>query len=313
MNPNVSIIITVYKRLDFISEAIESALGQTYSDFEIIVTDDSNSLEIAEICKTYTDSRIRYRSNLENVGVVENVKRAIAESNGAYISILNDDDYWAPDFLSVLMKQIEFNPDSALVFCNHWIVNRSEIDQKATDETIELYHRNAISAGLVQDLEELVIRYNGVPLAMSSVFKKSAVDFNLLYNDVKGAYDFWISCLILKTNPIAIYVKENLTYYRRHPQMETIRKSIDKNENMVFVFKNLSKANWFPNNEKLINKRYSESLSQVGFDHLHFSSFKSAKTYFTESLKVNMSSRPLIGLAFALFPFFYRLALKLKA
>jgi len=95
--------------------------------------------------------------------------------------------------------------------------------------------------------------------------------------------------------------------------METVRKSIDKNENMVFVFKILSEENWFPKNEKLINKKYSESLSQVGFDHLHFNSFKTARNYFIDSLKVKPSTRGLMGLVFALFPFAFRLALKLKA
>lgn len=313
MNPTVSIVVTAYKRTNFIAQAIDSALGQTYTDFEIIVTDDSNSIEIGEICKSYADPRIRYRANEKNIGVVENIKTAISESKGNYISILNDDDYWDKAFLSTLMKQFENKPSCALVFSNHWILEKGEIDYKITEEIIEQYHRNAIPAGEVQDLEELVLQYNGVPLAMSSVFKKSAIDFNLLYNGVKGAYDFWISCLILKSNPIAIYVKENLTYYRRHVHMETIRKSIDKNENMVFVFKILSEENWFPKNEKLINKKYSESLSQVGFDHLHFNSFKTARNYFIDSLKVKPSSRGLMGLVFALFPFAFRLALKLKA
>lgn len=312
MNPTVSIVVTVYKRTEFISEAIESALRQTYTDFEIIVTDDSNSIEIAEICKKYTDPRIRYRFNEKNVGVVENVKIAISESKGNYISILNDDDYWAPDFLCVLMRQFENNPNCDLAFCNHWINESGVVDPKITEETIAQYHRNAIPAGVVQDLEELVLGYNGVPLAMSAVFKKSKVDYNLLYSEVKGAYDFWISCLLLKANPTAIYVKEKLTYYRWHGNMETIRKAIDKNENMVFIFNLLRKEKWFPKKERTINNKYSESLSQVGFDHLYFNSFKKAKTYFIESLKVNLSPRALLGLVFSFFPLSFRFALKLK-
>ena len=88
MTPTVSVIITVYKRTQYIQQAIQSVLNQTYQDFEIIITDDSNSQQIKAICNAFTSEKLRYRANEINIGVALNVKIAMQESKGKFIAIL---------------------------------------------------------------------------------------------------------------------------------------------------------------------------------------------------------------------------------
>ena len=89
MNPKATVIVTVFRRTQFLRQALMSALHQTFRSLEIIVTDDSSSSEIKAICDSFHDSRIRYRANTATLGVALNLRTAMKEAGGKYIAILN--------------------------------------------------------------------------------------------------------------------------------------------------------------------------------------------------------------------------------
>lgn len=95
--PKVSIVIPVYNGANFIREAIDSALAQTYSNIEIVVVNDGSRDEGAteRILLSYGD-RIRYFSK-ENGGVASALNRAIVEMTGEYFSWLSHDDLYYPN------------------------------------------------------------------------------------------------------------------------------------------------------------------------------------------------------------------------
>ncbi|MBI5006901.1 MAG: glycosyltransferase family 2 protein [Nitrosomonadales bacterium] len=99
--PKVSILIPVYNREDFIAECIQSALAQTYTDFEIVVADNASTDGTWEICQKLaaTDARVRIFRNESNVGPVRNWLRCVSESRGEYGKILFSDDLMFPGFL----------------------------------------------------------------------------------------------------------------------------------------------------------------------------------------------------------------------
>lgn len=96
--PKVSVIVTVFHRTEFLHKALQSALNQTFQDFEILVTDDSRSAKIRAIADSFGSDKIRYRANAETLGVALNLRAAVAEAGGRYIAVLNDDDSWEPSF-----------------------------------------------------------------------------------------------------------------------------------------------------------------------------------------------------------------------
>lgn len=97
----VSILIPVYNRAEIISETIESALSQTYSDYEIVIVDNNSKDGTWNIIKDYAQSysRIRAFKNDSNIGPVKNWKRCLDEAWGEYGKILWSDDLIEPDFL----------------------------------------------------------------------------------------------------------------------------------------------------------------------------------------------------------------------
>jgi len=124
------------------------------------------------------------------------------------------------------------------------------------------------------------LKKNGVPLAMASVSCKDSIELDLLVNDVGGAYDFWISCLLATTHRPAYYVAERLTRYRVHSAMETARQAPDKFDNMVFIYRALIDLNKFHAKNTLLTSRYSEALYNAGKSKLLFNYINDARNNF---------------------------------
>lgn len=96
--PLVSICIPTYNRARMIGKAIESALGQTYRNIEVIVVDNASSDDTETIVAAYRDERLRYVRNDRNLGLFGNFNRCIELSQGVYLHILHSDDYIDSDF-----------------------------------------------------------------------------------------------------------------------------------------------------------------------------------------------------------------------
>jgi glycosyltransferase involved in cell wall biosynthesis len=100
-NPTVSVILPVYNGENYLRSAIESVLGQTFDDFELIVVDDGSSDSTPEIAQSYR-ARVRYvRQN--NTGVAGAFNHGLKLASGRYISWLSHDDLFAP---TKLEKQV---------------------------------------------------------------------------------------------------------------------------------------------------------------------------------------------------------------
>jgi glycosyltransferase involved in cell wall biosynthesis len=110
----VSVIIPIYNRLDYIGEAIESVLIQTYGDYEIIVVDDGSTLDVSSVVTPYM-TKIKYVSQ-SHKGLSAARNTGIKNSNGEYLAFLDDDDLFEPRKLEVQMALLETNPDIGFVY-----------------------------------------------------------------------------------------------------------------------------------------------------------------------------------------------------
>lgn len=301
--PRVSIIVTVFNRTEFLPTALQSALNQSFQDFEIIVTDDSSSAAIRGICEDFRSDKIRYRTNPERLGVALNLCAAVAEARGKYIAILNDDDLWEPEFLARLVAPLEEDERRVLCFSDHWIVDgKGSIDVAETDINSARFGRATLPAGDVADFASLVLVENGVPLAMGSVFRADAFDWGRVVKEVSGAYDFWISCLLASSGGRAFYVPARLTRYRVHGAMETVRRAADKNENQVYIQQALLAEPAFASYRELLTRRYAGALYQVGKDKLAFNHKHEARALFSRSLRTVFDKKALACLCLTYLP-----------
>lgn len=115
--PKVSIGMPVYNGARFIREALDSLLTQTFTDFELIVSDNASNDGTSEICEMYAinDSRIRYIRQPENRGAVANFQFVRDEARGEYFIWAAADDLQSEKFLEALVDVLECNPEVVCV------------------------------------------------------------------------------------------------------------------------------------------------------------------------------------------------------
>ncbi len=111
-SPLVSVLMTSYNREKYITEAIESMLKSTYSNFELIIVDDQSKDGTVEIAKTYAakDKRIKVYVNEQNLGDYPNRNKAASYAIGKYIKYLDSDDLIYPHGLDVMVRSMEVFP-----------------------------------------------------------------------------------------------------------------------------------------------------------------------------------------------------------
>lgn len=110
--PLVSIGMPVYNGAAFIREALDSLLAQTFTDFELIISDNASTDETEAICREYAtkDHRIRYIRQSKNRGAAANFQFVLNEGVGEYFMWAAADDLWAPAFLELNLEFLKKNP-----------------------------------------------------------------------------------------------------------------------------------------------------------------------------------------------------------
>jgi glycosyltransferase involved in cell wall biosynthesis len=124
-HPRVSIGLPAYNGERYLRQALDSVLAQTYSDFEVVISDNASTDETARICRDYLerDPRIRYHRNDVNIGGDRNYNRCVELSRGQYFLGLAHDDVLAPDYVRRCVDVLD--RDASIVFCH---TRANEID-----------------------------------------------------------------------------------------------------------------------------------------------------------------------------------------
>lgn len=123
--PRVSIGMPVYNGEDFLAEAIESVLGQTFVDFELIVSDNCSTDRTPEIVKAYAehDRRIRYLRNETNLGAIGNFNRCVERARGTYFKWQAHDDALEPTYLDRCVAALDADPEVVLAHSRTVVIN----------------------------------------------------------------------------------------------------------------------------------------------------------------------------------------------
>ena len=117
--PKVSIGVPVYNGERFIKGALDSLLGQSFSDFELILSDNASTDETEDICREYAarDQRIRYVRQAINLGAFGNFKFVLDEARGEYFMWAACDDTFSQDFVELNFNFLSKNSDYVASTC----------------------------------------------------------------------------------------------------------------------------------------------------------------------------------------------------
>jgi hypothetical protein len=111
----VTVCLPTYNRADYLSQALASVLGQTFQDFEVIVSDNCSADNTGEVVRAVTDPRVRYVRNETNIGLFRNMNQCLEMARGEYICILHDDDLYLPEFLERSVQMLDRYPSAGFV------------------------------------------------------------------------------------------------------------------------------------------------------------------------------------------------------
>lgn len=122
--PLVSIGIPTYNRAgSFLAEALQAALNQTYSNIEIIVSDNCSEDHTEDLVNAISDPRIRYFKQKQNIGSFRNNNFCLQQAKGEYFHLLHDDDFIDPDFLETCLLAVRENPNAGVIRTGLRLIN----------------------------------------------------------------------------------------------------------------------------------------------------------------------------------------------
>ncbi len=124
--PLFSVIIPLYNKAPYVRKTVESVLGQTLGDYELIIIDNGSNDGSSEIVAGFSDPRIRIVRLEENVGVSNARNKGVALSTAPYVTFLDADDWWEPTFLEEMAGLIERHPDAGIYGISYYIVKNGK-------------------------------------------------------------------------------------------------------------------------------------------------------------------------------------------
>ena len=117
--PRLSVGLPVYNGAKYLAQSLDALLGQTYTDFELIISDNASTDGTAEICHAYEklDDRIRYFRKARNVGASPNHDFVFRQARGEFFKWTASDDLYARELFERCVKALDEHPEVVLVHC----------------------------------------------------------------------------------------------------------------------------------------------------------------------------------------------------
>jgi glycosyltransferase involved in cell wall biosynthesis len=223
MDVKVTIAIPTYKRLDYLREAVSSALAQNHHNIEVLISQDPTENGLDDSIRTWCqnlanqDLRVRYRFNAHNLGLAGNWNACVDAAEGEYIVIIGDDDRLLPNFVETLLSAADLNTN--VVFSNHYLINsQSDRLEQESYQWTKKYQRDLISPGLLIQPERSVWQ-NSIPISASLIRTQDAQKLRFKEDLNTPEIEFFIR--LAQLNSHFVFVPEYLAEYRVHQNSAT--------------------------------------------------------------------------------------------
>ncbi len=229
----VSVIIITHNRKNYISDALDSAMVQSFKDFELIIVDDNSDDGTSDFVHNEYQNKIQnfiYIKNDSRQGISKSRNIALAKSSGKFIAVLDSDDVWSdPDKLK---KQVEFlknNPDHIMVGCNAEI-----IDEKGFSVGRLVYPEKDVKIREIVLLKNQFV-HSGILFRKEAAIKAGGYDESLVVGEDYNLF------LKLGLQGKLVNLSDEMVKYRRHKGnicLEERRQAFKDNIAIIKRYKN---------------------------------------------------------------------------
>lgn len=179
---DISVVIPIYNGEKYIDKCLKSILNQTYKHYEVILIDNNSKDKSFIICQKYVKINENFHLISEKKpgpGCARN--KGISLAKGEYITFLDCDDYWEPDYLEKMINTIKKNEKIDLVLCGRFY---EEIDKKENKEKLfakEKYNELIISADEIKKNPYAFFKYTGTRGPVCKFLKTKVILENNIY------------------------------------------------------------------------------------------------------------------------------------
>jgi GT2 family glycosyltransferase len=219
--PLVSVVVPVFNTERYVRESLDSILGQTYTNLEVIVMDDASTDGASDILRAYDDPRLSYIRNERNLGLFANVNEGIRRATGELIAMHHSDDVYDPELLS---KQVEFllrNPEVGAVFAIDVLIDANGRERGRIKLPEELRGREILTYPTVLNG---ILRYQNVFLRGCQCLIPRRVYEDVGFFDdtyrLRADLDLWLR--VSRRYSIGV-IEEHLLSYRQGHDNESAR------------------------------------------------------------------------------------------
>mgnify|MGYP004519102467 CR=1 FL=1 len=212
MTPKISVVMPVYNtKKEYLREAIDSILRQSFTDFEFIIVDDCSDEETKRVLAAYSDSRINVYHNEKNLGVAGSLNRALEMSKGKYIARMDSDDVAVDARLAMQWEYMEKHPEVIALGGVAKVIGKKEFrgcfsKKKRSELQLELIFNNI-------NLVHPTVMFRGTVIRENGLFYDEAM--------VAEDYELWTRCIQYGD---IVSIPQILLYYRVHEQQVTSSK-----------------------------------------------------------------------------------------
>jgi glycosyltransferase involved in cell wall biosynthesis len=230
-------VIPTYCRREYLSEALESLIGQTYTDFEGIVGNDGGLDYIEPVKARFTDERIQWVDHSARKGLFGNTLDGFGRAKGEYIATLHDDDRWDPRFLATLVPRLEQDPNISVAFCDHYVIDEhGRVDVRVSDLFTKATGRAGLRRGVHRPIYEMAVGHKSLPMQVAAVFRRDRVGLSSFPEQAGTAYDLWLARQMARGGAGAWYEPVRLAFNRQHPSSQTAARTLDNARANIYLY-----------------------------------------------------------------------------
>ncbi|HSF39047.1 MAG TPA: glycosyltransferase [Thermoanaerobaculia bacterium] len=213
--PLVSVAVATRNGARYLREQLDSIYAQTWTNLEVVATDDASTDGTAGILAGYARERgLRFEVNPAPLGLVKNFERAIWLCQGDFIALSDQDDVWKPEKIATLVERIG---GATLIYGN--IQEHIDLDgSRKVEEGFEPIFRFARAHGSGRPTRHLLAE-NWV-VSHSVMFRRELAGHALPIPPHQRYHDGWLALVASKLGGI-VYLDERLQVYRRHKESLT--------------------------------------------------------------------------------------------
>jgi glycosyltransferase involved in cell wall biosynthesis len=234
--PLVSICVPAYNAERWLAEALESALRQTFSAFELVVADNASTDATVEIARSFGDPRIRVETAARTIGAVANHNRAIRLAQGALLKFLHADDLLLPDCLEDMVALAEEEDSVALVFAPRRVLVEPGSDPEWAEryvrpyENFERLERTNAGRRLFRELLAAGFEENWIGEPSATLLRREALERVGLFNErLFQIADLELWARIAYAHRVG-FIDRVLSVYRHHEESGTVQNARTQRE-----------------------------------------------------------------------------------